>query len=685
MKRLLRQRTLRLKLFAVVLLTTFVALLVALGGLLAYNLHVYRESLVADLSTQAELLGHMTAPALSFDDRRLATENLSLLRLRPNVRAAAIYDARGRPFATYTLAGEGASLPKFPEADAVRTEGWTIVLFKRIVSDREIVGVVYLRADYGIVAYALGYLGIAAVVMGVAMLIAFLLSARLQKVITEPVLAISRIAREVVEQRDYSRRGVKLSDDEVGTLVDAFNDMLAEIERRTLELERSNREIAREMGERTLAQQEVMRLNAGLETRVHERTAQLEAANAELSRATAAAETANQTKSAFLSSMSHELRTPLNAILGFGQLLESESMPVTAAQKKEFVSHILKAGRHLLVLINEVLDLAKVESGTLTLSPEPVALAEVLRECREMIEPLAKEHGLRTIFPPEGAEHVLADRTRLKQILLNLLSNAIKYNRAGGSVVVACTSAAAGRLRISVQDTGAGLAADKLQQLFQPFNRLGQEAGAQEGTGIGLVVTKRLVELMGGSIGVSSNVGMGSVFWIELPVTAPLVPVADPARPGVAPAGLPLPADATTHTLLYVEDNPANLRLIEHLIAFRPDLRLLSAADAELGLELARVHQPEVILMDINLPGMSGNEALLVLHGDARTAHIPVIALSANAMPRAVAESMACGFFRYLIKPIVIDEFFDALDSALQAARSGRRAEATSVATRDAD
>jgi signal transduction histidine kinase/CheY-like chemotaxis protein len=683
MKRRL-QRTLRLKLFAVVLFTTFVALVVALGGLLAYNLHVYRENLVADLTTQAELLGHMTAPALSFDDRRLATENLNLLRLRPNVRAAAIYDARGRPFATYAVTDEGRPLPDLSEADGVRTEGWNLVLFKRIVKDREVLGAVYLRAEHQLVSRALSYIGIAAIVLAVAMLIAFLLTAQLQKLVTVPILAISRIAREVVEQRDYSRRGDKLSDDEVGTLVDAFNDMLAEIERRTQELERSNQEIAREMGERTLAQQEVMRLNAGLETRVHERTAQLEAANAALSRAKAVAEAANQSKSAFLSSMSHELRTPLNAILGFGQLLESETMPASPAQKKEFVGHILKAGRHLLVLINEVLDLAKVESGTLTLSPEPVALAEVLRECHEMIEPLAQEHDIRTIFPPEDAAHVLADRTRLKQVLLNLLSNAIKYNREEGSILVACTHETPGRLRISIQDTGAGLSAEQMEQLFQPFNRLGQEAGAQEGSGIGLVVTKRLMELMGGGIGVNSVEGMGSVFWIELPVTAPLLPAALPAR-GTGTAIAPLPQAAGVHTLLYVEDNPANLRLIEHLIAFRSDLRLLTAADAELGLTLARAHQPDVIVMDINLPGMSGNEAMLVLRGDARTAHIPVLALSANAMPRAVAESMACGFFRYLIKPIVIDEFFDALDSALAAAASRGRRDPAPAQNREAD
>jgi len=671
-------RTLRLKLLAVVLPTTFVALLVALGGIIAYNLNSYHQSLITDMTTQAELLGHMTAPALSFDDKHLATENLSLFQIRPNVHAAAIYDARGRMFATYIAKDETQPLPKISEADIVRIEGWNLILFKRIVKDGEILGAVYLRSDHEIISRALSYLGIAAVVMAVAMFIAFLMSMRLQKVVTAPILAISRIAREVVEQRDYSRRAEKMSDDEVGMLVESFNDMLAEIERRTQELESSNQEIAREMSERNLAQQEIMRLNAELETRVHERTAQLEATNGELIQAKAAADAANQTKSAFLSSMSHELRTPLNAILGFGQILASESMPSTPEQKKEFVNHILKAGRHLLVLINEVLDLAKVESGTLSLSPEPVALAEVLLECQEMIEPLAKDRNIRMMFPQDERSCVLADRTRLKQTLLNLLSNAIKYNRVGGSVVVACTTDTAEHVRISIQDTGVGLSAEKLGQLFQPFNRLGQEGGVEEGTGIGLVVTKRLIELMGGTIGVSSTVGIGSVFWIELQATDAIVPA---TGNGTIEALPPVEAeqtdqvkqtDASLHTLLYVEDNPANLELVEQLISFRPDLRLLTAAEGQLGIELARAHQPDVILMDINLPDISGNEALIILRNDPKTAHIPVIALTANAMPRAVSESMAYGFFRYIVKPINIDDFFEILDGALEFSKHKR-------------
>jgi CheY-like chemotaxis protein len=265
---------------------------------------------------------------------------------------------------------------------------------------------------------------------------------------------------------------------------------------------------------------------------------------------------------------------------------------------------------------------------------------------------------------------VNADRTRVKQVLINLLSNAIKYNRGQGTVEVKCTEGALGRVRISVKDTGAGLPPEKLAQLFQSFNRLGQEGSAEEGTGIGLVVTKRLVELMGGVIGVESTVGLGSTFWVELiSDTAPQLAV-----DGAAPTTIPepqVPGGARLRTLLYVEDNAANLKLVEQLIARRPDMRLLSAEDGSLGIALAHASQPEVILMDINLPGISGIEALKILREDPATAHIPVVALSANAVPRDIAKGLEAGFFRYLTKPLRVDEFMDTLDVALALAEKG--------------
>ena len=384
----------------------------------------------------------------------------------------------------------------------------------------------------------------------------------------------------------------------------------------------------------------------------------------ELHEAMAAADKANRAKSDFLSSMSHELRTPLNAILGFAQLLETGAPAPTPNQKRN-IEQILKAGWYLLELINEILDLALIESGKLTLSKEPVSLAEVMVECRAMVEPQARNRGLGMTFPRFDVPcFVNVDRTRVKQVLINLLFNAIKYNRPQGAVRVECEPGAAQSIRISVHDTGVGLAPEQLAQLFQPFNRLGQEAGSEEGTGIGLVVTKRLVELMGGTIGAESAVGQGSHFWIEFEVAAmPRLEIL--ALDEAIPARLMTPDGKPLRTLLYVEDNPANLELVEQLIARRADLRLLSAADGRMGIEYARACLPEVILMDINLPGLSGIEAMKVLRADPATAHIPIIALSANAIPRDIEKGLEAGFFDYITKPIMVEEFMHALDRAL--------------------
>jgi len=299
-------------------------------------------------------------------------------------------------------------------------------------------------------------------------------------------------------------------------------------------------------------------------------------------------------------------------------------------------------------------------------------LAEVMLECQAMIEPQAQQRDIKLTFPKFDLPYfVRADRTRLKQVLINLLSNSIKYNREQGTVEVSCTESTPGRIRISIKDSGAGLPPEKLAQLFQPFNRLGQETGTEEGTGIGLVVAKRLVELMGGTIGVESTVGVGSVFWFEL------ISVAEPRLAlegsesmeggGAAALAQPqLPRGTRLHTLLYVEDNPANLKLVEQIIARHTDIRLLTAVNGNSGIEIARASLPEVILMDINLPDINGVEALKILRENPITAHIPVIAVSANAMPRDIERGLKAGFFRYITKPIKVNEFMEALDVALK-------------------
>jgi PAS domain S-box-containing protein len=385
--------------------------------------------------------------------------------------------------------------------------------------------------------------------------------------------------------------------------------------------------------------------------------------NDELGRARTVAEEANLAKSEFLSSMSHELRSPLNAVLGFAQLMKSDSPPPTADQQAS-IDQILHAGWHLLKLIDEILDLTRIESGQVPLSLEPVPLEAVLVECRGMVEPPARERHLKLDFPPSEVPYfVRADKTRVTQVLVNLLSNAVKYNSDQGTIKVRCAETAPGRVRVSVGDTGAGLSPPQLEQLFQAFNRLGQEAGGVEGTGIGLVVARQLVELMGGTMGVESTVGAGSVFWFELSS------VAAPSLKESAPSAVPVNQRAGSgrrHTLLYVEDNPANLQLVEQIIERHPDLRLLTAVSGHAGIAVARESQPDAILMDINLPDISGLEALRLLRAYPGTSHIPIVAVSANAMPRDIKKGLDAGFFRYITKPIMVDEFMAALDVVLE-------------------
>ncbi len=381
-------------------------------------------------------------------------------------------------------------------------------------------------------------------------------------------------------------------------------------------------------------------------------------AELKLHEAMAAADKANQAKSEFLANMSHELRTPLNAILGFAQLIEAGTPPPTAKQKQS-LTHIVKAGWYLLGLINDTLDLATIESGSLPMSPEALALTGVMRECEAMIGPLALQRSVTITFPQfETPCYVHADRVRVKQILINLLSNAVKYNRVGGTIHVTCVIQPSGSVRINVKDTGEGISPENMQELFMPFKRLGQDPNAVQGTGIGLAMCKRLTELMDGKIGAQSTLGAGSEFWIELSAAmAPIEPI-EPIEPILPPGGV-------RRTVLHVDDNPASLELVESLLSQRPHHQVLSATHGGLGVEFARAHQPAVILMDINLPGMSGIETLRNLRADPLTAHIPVLALSANAMPHDIQKGLDAGFFRYVTKPIQVEEFFRTLDEAL--------------------
>jgi signal transduction histidine kinase/ActR/RegA family two-component response regulator len=390
----------------------------------------------------------------------------------------------------------------------------------------------------------------------------------------------------------------------------------------------------------------------------------LELARAELEIAKSLAEKANQAKSDFLSSMSHELRTPLNAILGFAQLLESGSPEPTDAQTKK-INQITKAGWYLLELINQILELAVIESGKFTVFKDNISLKDIILECQIMIDPQANDRNISLhIQPFDSTLMINADKTRLKQVLFNLLSNAIKYNKDNGTIEVTCLTNALGKIRIGIRDSGLGLSQEKLDQLFQPFNRLGQEKGLNQGTGIGLMISKELVELMGGTIGVKSLIGVGTEFWVEFDSVSPLQTLAPDTI-------LPVsnhhePTSNTKQVLLYVEDNPANLTLVEQIILDYPNITLLTAIDGNMGIALARAHIPDVILLDINIPGISGFETLKILQNDLSTAHIPVLAISANALAHDIDKALKAGFHSYLTKPIRIKEFMNTLEMVLK-------------------
>ena len=491
--------SLRHKLMGVILLAALAALVVALAAIIAYDLRAYHRNWTADVTTQAELLGRMSAPAITFDDPAAAQENLELLRFRPQVQSAAIYTARGALFASYSRPDSKRAFPKLPESDGLRVDDQGVVLFKRIVNEREILGTVYLRADYEMLQRIGDYAVIALAVAIVSMLVALLITTHLQRIVTNPILDIAAIAREVVEKKDYSRRAKRLSGDEVGLMADAFNDMLAQIEHRTSDLEVSNTELEREVAERARAEEEIRRLNAQLEDRVRDRTAQLEAANRELE--------------AFSFSVSHDLRAPLRHIDGYAHMLQEDAAGQLDEHARRYLDTISDSAKRMGLLIDDLLAFSRLSRNQVERSVIDMnALAgRALQEAGG-----DQELDAQVVVGPLPPAY--ADPRLLHQVWVNLLSNALKYSATRGP---------AARIEVSgestdnvnrywVRDNGVGFDMRYADKLFGVFQRL-HTREEFEGTGVGLAIVQRIIHRHGGRVWAEAELDHGATFTIELP------------------------------------------------------------------------------------------------------------------------------------------------------------------------
>ncbi len=621
----------RRKVLVIVLVTTFVALLVSAIALLSYEARGYREFLLSDVTTQADILARTSAPALAFNDRAAATATLAMMSSRPVIDAAAIYTADGELFATYRQAGNTLPFPAHAEPRGPQVENRAMTVLHPIVENNQLLGTVYLRAKYELADRVVDYLLILGGVMLVSLAVAALVSFWLQGTVTGPILAVTDVARRIVDDRDFNLRAAKTTEDEVGTLVDAFNSMLAEVSERQQALEDSNRKLHQESEERK---------NAEISLRL-----------------------ADKHKDEFLATLAHELRNPLAPMVNALGLMQSQN--ATRETREEARAIIHRQLSHMIRLVDDLLDVSRISRGKLTIRREPIALANVLENAVDTVRPLLeRERQTLSIEIPERPIFMQADPVRLSQVFANLLNNASRYTQSGGNIALAA-KVTGNAAEVTVIDNGKGIAAEDLAGIFAMFAQ-DQDAGqrVQAGLGVGLALAKRLVELHGGSIEAASpGPGQGSTFTVRLPVKAALTAGQEKAG---GTSAQPQAAGGCARILL-VDDNVDFATSLAFLLQ-EMGHEVCVAHDANEALERAGEFQPDFAFLDIGLPVIDGYDLARRLRALLRS-DVPLVAISGWGQEEDRRRARDAGFAWYLVKPVGLESIRSALNSL--AARRG--------------